>query len=58
MHGSHPIDLALSHGSRYLYGLVARGGAIYGFAVQDDGTLVPVGTPTSMAAGAAGLVAR
>jgi len=54
---SHPIDLALSHGSRYLYAVVNGSGGVVGFAVQADGTLQPVGSAGGVPASAAGLVA-
>jgi 6-phosphogluconolactonase (cycloisomerase 2 family) len=55
--GSHPIDLSLSHGSRYLYAVVNASGGVAGFAVGPDGGLRGLGTFSGVPASAAGLVA-
>jgi 6-phosphogluconolactonase (cycloisomerase 2 family) len=56
--GSHPIDLAFSGNSRYLYALTTGNGGIAGFRVQADGSLVSRGAATGVPTSAAGLVAR
>jgi len=49
-------DLAVSVNSRYLYQL--DGSAIFGFRVQSDGHLAPVGTVAGLPAGTVGLAAH
>jgi 6-phosphogluconolactonase (cycloisomerase 2 family) len=56
--GSHPTDMALTNGSRYLYVLGAATGRIVGFAVNPDGSLTPLGSAAGIPTSAAGLAAR
>ena len=56
--GSAPIDMALSHDSRYLYVLGNGSHAITGFRIGADGSLTPAGSISGIVAGAVGLAAR
>ena len=57
--GSHPIDLAVSNDSHYLYALSAGTNTISIFRINNGrGGLTPVGTVTGLSAGAGGLVAN
>lgn len=54
---SAPFDLALSKRGKFLY--VREGnGAVSGFRVKPDGTLVPIGSVTGVPSGAQGIAAR
>ena len=58
-HGIHPIDMALSANSRYLYVLNSGSGTISAFRVHADGSLAPLATSASgLPASVAGLAAR
>ncbi|HEY0733289.1 MAG TPA: beta-propeller fold lactonase family protein [Herpetosiphonaceae bacterium] len=56
--GSLPIDAALSKNSRFLYVLSGGSNTISGFAVADDGSLMPLGMVGGLPASAVGLAAR
>lgn len=56
--GSAPIDAALSKNSRFLYVLSHGTNTISGFAVADNGSLMPIGTVSGLPASAVGLAAR
>lgn len=56
--GSHPIDMALSNNSHYLYALTTFAHGISAFAVQPDGSLVPLPGASGLAPSAVGLAAR
>jgi 6-phosphogluconolactonase (cycloisomerase 2 family) len=56
--GSHPIDMALSNNSRFLYSLNTGNGTISAFQVGSDGSLHSVGTVSGIPATASGLAAH
>ncbi|MBV9788192.1 MAG: beta-propeller fold lactonase family protein, partial [Chloroflexi bacterium] len=56
--GSSPIDAALSKNSRFLYVLSRGTNTISGFAVADNGSLMPIGTVSGLPASVVGLAAR
>lgn len=56
--GSSPIDAALSKNSRFLYVLSHGTNTISGFAVADNGSLMPIGTVSGLPTSAVGLAAR
>ncbi len=57
--GSHPIDLAVSSNSRYLYALSEGTNTISIFRINNGrGGLTPVGTVTGLSGSAGGLVAN
>ncbi len=55
--GSHPIDMALSHNSQYLYALGTFAHNISAFAVDGHGALTAITGITGLPASAAGLAA-
>jgi len=55
---SHPLDLAVTENSRYVYDLVDGAHELRGFRIGSDGSLEPAGTIGGLPAGAAGLAAR
>ena len=55
--GPHPLDIAFTRDSRYLYN-VSGGGALVGFQVQSDGSLTPLTQVTTVPASSRGLVAQ
>ncbi|MGH6889215.1 MAG: lactonase family protein [Rhizomicrobium sp.] len=55
--GSTPVDMGLTHSSRYLYARNAGDGSIFGFRVRPDGSLKPVASIGGLPDGAAGLAA-
>ena len=50
--------MALSADSRFIYTLTNASHSIWGFRVQDDGTLVPVPGAVNLPAGVAGIAVR
>jgi len=56
--GSSPIDLALSNDSSFLYAVASAAGAIAAFAVDDDGSLTPLGEVGGLPLSVVGLDAR
>ncbi|MFL5736796.1 MAG: lactonase family protein [Actinomycetota bacterium] len=56
--GAAPADLAVSNGSGFLYVRAGGGPEIDGYAIQNDGGLSPVGTPSGIPASAVGLASR
>src|SRR4029077_2612823 len=56
--GTHPLDLAMSAGSRYLYVLESFTHSIGAYRVAADGSLVRIGEASSLLMGAGGLAAR
>jgi 6-phosphogluconolactonase len=55
--GPHPLDIAFTRNSRYLYN-VSGAGALTGFRVNEDGSLTPLGQVTTVPATSRGLVAQ
>lgn len=55
--GAAPIDAAVSRFGGFLYTLDSGSLAISGFAVQSNGSLVPVSGASGLPAGANGLAA-
>jgi 6-phosphogluconolactonase len=56
--GSHPIDMALSRDSRYLYSLDSGNGTITVFRVESTGALSPLAGLSGISTAASGLAAR
>jgi 6-phosphogluconolactonase (cycloisomerase 2 family) len=56
--GSHPIDMAFSNNSQYLYSLNSGNGTISEFQVGADGSLQSIGTLSRIPTSASGLAAR
>jgi len=56
--GSSPTDLALTSDSLFLYALASGTGAIAAFAVNDDGSLTPLGQVDGLPLSVVGLSAR
>jgi 6-phosphogluconolactonase (cycloisomerase 2 family) len=56
--GSGPIDMALSHDSRFLYSLNSGNGTISAFRVNSKGALTSIAGANRVPAGANGLAAR
>jgi 6-phosphogluconolactonase (cycloisomerase 2 family) len=56
--GSHPIDMALSNNSRFLYSLNTGNGTISAFQVGSDGSLQSIGSASGIPAAASGLTAH
>jgi len=56
--GSSPTDLALSSDSLFLYAVASGTGAIAAFAVNDDGSLTPLGELGGLPLSVVGLDAR
>jgi 6-phosphogluconolactonase len=52
-----PLDMGLSHNSRFLY-VRNGGGTVSGFRLHADGSLAPVTIATGVPGGAQGLAAR
>jgi 6-phosphogluconolactonase len=55
--GPHPLDLAFTRDSRYLYN-VSGAGTLVGYRVQADGSLTPLKQVTAVPATSRGLVAQ
>jgi 6-phosphogluconolactonase len=55
--GSAPIDMAVSHNSRYLYALNSGSRSVAAFRVRADGSLIPAGSSSGLLAGMVGLAA-
>lgn len=55
--GSAPVDLAVSHNSRYLYVLNRGHGSVGAYAVNADGRLIPLGPTGGLPPGMTGLAA-
>jgi 6-phosphogluconolactonase len=56
--GANPTDMALGAGSRYLYALTNETHAIWGFRIEENGSLVPVPGAVALPDGVVGLAAR
>jgi 6-phosphogluconolactonase (cycloisomerase 2 family) len=56
--GANPTDMALSHNSQFLYVRMGSTATIASFAVQADGSLLPIGGAASLPPTAVGLIAR
>jgi 6-phosphogluconolactonase len=56
--GSAPTDPGFSSDSKFLYVRDGKLGVVYGYRVDGDGSLIPVGTTDGIPAGGQGLAAR
>lgn len=56
--GSAPTDAALSSDSKFLYVRDGNLGVVYGYRIESDGSLTPVGTTEGIPTGGQGLAAR
>jgi 6-phosphogluconolactonase (cycloisomerase 2 family) len=56
--GTHPLDLAMSDGSRYLYVLESSTHSIGAYRIAADGGLVRIGEASDLLMGAGGLAVR
>jgi len=56
--GDNPSDMVLSNNSQFLYVRIGRTGSIAAFAVQADGSLLPLAGAGGLPANSAGLIAR
>jgi hypothetical protein len=54
--GGDPLDMALSSDSKYLYALGGTFGAIFGYQIQTDGSLVALPTVTGTPISSYGLI--
>jgi 6-phosphogluconolactonase (cycloisomerase 2 family) len=55
--GTAPIDMSISHNSRYLYVLSSRTQSVVTFAIQADGSLAALGSVDGLPSGSAGVAA-
>jgi 6-phosphogluconolactonase len=56
--GSHPVDLAPSSNSQFLYSLANGNGTLTAFQIAEDGSLKLIGSASGIPATAAGLAAQ